>query len=109
MSKAQIIDQSLEKCTLQEKMVLENVNFPLIIKLYRTFKDKDFVYFLLQFVNGIELFEAIRQIDLLEPYQCAYYIGSMLLSIEYLHNQKIVYRDIKPENLMVHHATGQLF
>jgi cGMP-dependent protein kinase len=77
MSKAQIIDQSLEKCTLQEKTVLENVNFPLIIKLYRTFKDADFVYFLLSFVNGIELFEAIRQIDLLEPHQCAYYIGSM--------------------------------
>jgi cGMP-dependent protein kinase len=46
ISKAQIIDQNLEKHTVHEKSVLALVNFPLIIKMYRTFKDENYVYFL---------------------------------------------------------------
>jgi len=75
--------------------------------MYRTFQDKDNVYFLLSYIKGLELFEVIRKMDLLDNEQASFYIGSMLLSIEYLHVQKVVYRDIKPENLMIN-ETGNL-
>lgn len=39
--------------------------------------------------------------DLLDNEQSQFYIGSMLLAIEYLHKLNIVYRDIKPENIMI--------
>jgi len=107
ISNGQIIEQNLEKHTVQEKAVLQLVNFPLIIKMYRTFQDNDFVYFLLSFVKGMELFDVIRQMDLLDNEQSCYYIGSMILAIEYLHSHKIVYRDIKPENIMINEL-GQL-
>jgi len=77
------------------------VNFPFITKMYRTYKDENFVYFLLSYVRGIDLFDAIRQIDLLSNEESQFYIGSMLLAIEYLHKLNIVYRDIKPENIMI--------
>ena len=79
------------------------------MKLYRTYKDKNFVYFLISFINGVELFDAIRQIDLLNNKQASFYIGSMIVQMEYLHTQKIVYRDIKPENIMVHGKTGIIY
>ncbi len=63
ISKAQIVEEKLEKHTLQEKEVLEAVNFPFIMQLYRTFKDDNFVYFLLSFVRGMELFDVIRDIS----------------------------------------------
>merc|ERR1712159_794520 len=107
ISKGQIIEQNLEKHTVQEKAVLQLVNFPLIIKMYRTFQDNDFVYFLLSFVKGMELFDVIRQMDLLDNEQSCYYISSMILGIEYLHSHKIVYRDIKPEDIMINEK-GQL-
>ena len=62
ISKHQIVEQSLERHTLQEKEVLEQVNFPFIMKMYRTFKDQNYVYFLLSYVRGMELFEVIRQL-----------------------------------------------
>lgn len=37
------------------------VNFPFIMKMHRTYKDENFVYFLLSYVRGMELFDVIRQ------------------------------------------------
>ena len=77
------------------------------MQLIRTFKDENFVYFLLECVKGIELFDVIRvpSMGLLQTSQSQFYIGSILLAIEYLHTNNIIYRDLKPENIMVEEAT----
>jgi cGMP-dependent protein kinase len=67
-NKAQISEQSLEKYILQEKTVLEIVNFPFIISYSRAFKDSYDVYFLVEYVRGMELFDVIRDIGLLNTY-----------------------------------------
>lgn len=107
-SKAQIVNKSIEKYTCREKNVLDNLNHPLIIKLYKTFRDQNFVYFLTDFIHGEELFDSIRVIDLQDNKQSAFYVASIILAIEYLHSQNIVHRDIKPENLMVEASSGRL-
>lgn len=38
------------------------LDHPLIVKLVKTFKDKNRVYFLMEFVNGTEMFDAIQQL-----------------------------------------------
>lgn len=50
----------------QEKVVLEIVNFPFIIQYARSFKDSFDVYFLVEYVKGIELFDVIRDIGRIE-------------------------------------------
>lgn len=55
MSKAQIIEQNLEKHLLQEKTVLESVNFPFIMQFIRTYKDTQSVYFLVEYIKGMEV------------------------------------------------------
>jgi cGMP-dependent protein kinase len=71
------------------------------MKFYRSFKDTNNVYFLVEYLKGMELFDVIREIGLLNTYDSQFYIGSLLLCIEYLHTNNIIYRDIKPENIMV--------
>jgi cGMP-dependent protein kinase len=45
--------------------------------------------------------------DFLDNIQASFYVASMILAIEYLHSHRIVYRDIKPENIMVNEK-GQM-
>ena len=51
----------------------------------------------------MELFDVIREIGLLDAYDSQFYIGQLILAVEYLHYHKIVYRDLKPENVMINH------
>ncbi|CAD8213308.1 unnamed protein product [Paramecium octaurelia] len=108
VSKASIIEQNLEKHITQEKKVLEQINFPFIMGFVRTFKDDMSIYFLVDFIRGMELFDVIRDIGLLSKPETQFYIGTMILCIEYLHSKSIVYRDLKPENIMVN-AQGFMY
>lgn len=43
-------------------------------------------------------------IGLLKPSDAQFYTSQLLLCIEYLHNRSIIYRDIKPENIMIDYS-----
>ena len=101
VAKKQVVELNIEKHIQQEKTVMDQTNFPFIMRYVRTFTDDFYVYFLLEFIQGMELFDAIREIGLLNTKETQFYIGSIILAIEYLHSRHIVYRDLKPENAMV--------
>ena len=84
-----------------EKSILLKIDHPFIVKLVKTLKDDKCVYFLMDYIKGKELFDVLRDIGMLNKFQAQFYSASILLAVNYLHERKIVYRDIKPENIMV--------
>lgn len=72
-----------------------------MMTFYRSLKDNNYIYFVEEYIKGMELFDVIREIGLLSTSESQFYIGSLILCVEYLHKQLIIYRDIKPENIMV--------
>ena len=84
-----------------EKSILLKIDHPFIVKLVKTLKDEKCVYFLMDYIKGKELFDVLRDIGMLNKFQAQFYSASILLAVNYLHERKIVYRDIKPENIMV--------
>ncbi|OMJ71175.1 hypothetical protein SteCoe_30697 [Stentor coeruleus] len=86
---------------LLERKILLQVDHPLIIKLVKTFKDEFRVYFLMEFVQGIDLFDALRELGLLNNESARFYIACLMLIFEHLHERSIIYRDLKPENIMI--------
>jgi serine/threonine protein kinase len=56
---------------------------------------------LLEYAMGGELFSYLRKLGRFSLEATRFYASEILLAIEYLHERQIVYRDLKPENLLL--------
>jgi len=101
VSKKQIDYEKMHKNFEMERKILLQVDHPFIVKLVKSLKDSKYIYFLMEYVQGQELFDVIREIGLLNKKQNVFYGSSIMLALDYLHSRKFIYRDIKPENIMV--------
>mmetsp|Transcript_59515 Transcript_59515/g.191508 ORF Transcript_59515/g.191508 Transcript_59515/m.191508 type:complete len:426 (+) Transcript_59515:146-1423(+) len=89
---------------INEKNVLATTKHPLIIQLLETFQDPQRLYMALELVNGGELFNLLRSEKRFRPPKARFYIAEVASAIDHLHEMLIVYRDIKPENILIHHS-----
>ena len=92
--------QMQENLGLERKILLK-VDHPFIVKLVKTLKESQRLYFVLEYVRGNGLFETLKILDLLKNEGYKFYVGSLLLILEHLHERNIVYRNLKPENIMI--------
>jgi len=103
MSKQDIVQHKQESNVIQEKNVMLESNHPFILKLFATYKDPKYIYMLLEFVQGGELFSVIHtpRSDGLSDEHAKFYGACVIQAVAYLHSKDIAYRDMKPENCMV--------
>lgn len=75
----------------------------MIIYRFCTFQDDTNLYMLLEYVVGGELFSHLRRAGRFTNDMTRFYASEIVLAIEYLHSKDIIYRDLKPENLLIDH------
>lgn len=84
-----------------EKFLLSRLNCPFIIRLYGTFQDQQNLFMLLEYAIGGELFTYLRRAGRFPLGTTKFYAAEIVCALEYMHNLNIVYRDLKPENLLL--------
>ena len=87
-----------------ERQILKDVGgHPFITHLLASFSDRDFLYLLLDYVPGGELFSYLRKYRQFDEPTARFYAAEIVLVLEYLHEKQdgIAYRDLKPENLLL--------
>ena len=90
-----------------ERSILGAVDHVGIVNLFCTFQDSMNIYMLLEFVQGGELFSHLRRAVRFSADVSRFYAANIILVLEYLHNRNLIYRDLKPENLLLD-STGYL-
>ena len=90
------------KYLLFEKNALIHIDHPFLLKLITTLKNETSIFFLMEYISGMNLGEYLTQRKIKRNlYESKFYSASLLLSINYLHINKIIHRDIKPSNIML--------
>ena len=102
MQKQQIVDFKLARNVLYEKQMMVESDHPFVLKLYRTYQDRDSLMMLLEIVPGGELFGYLQTVGGSVPTNHARFISLCVVAVfDYIHSKGICYRDLKPENLMI--------
>ena len=84
-----------------EKDILQNANHPFLIGMEFVFQTTYEIYFIMKFMQGGELFTHLgRERRFVEP-RVAFYVAQIVMALGHLHKHKIIYRDIKPENILM--------
>lgn len=90
------------KDAINEKNIMIRSSHPFIVKLYFSFQDKKNLYYCMEYVEGGVLFKYIREQGRLSENITRFYIAQVVMALKYLHEDcKIIYRDLKPENLLL--------
>ncbi|XP_077299373.1 ribosomal protein S6 kinase isoform X2 [Arctopsyche grandis] len=87
--------------TRAERNILEAVKHPFIVELVYAFQTEGKLYLILEYLSGGELFMHLeREGIFLEDTTC-FYLSEIILALEHLHSLGIIYRDLKPENVLL--------
>jgi serine/threonine protein kinase len=86
---------------IAERKVLEKAQSPFIVQLYYAFQTAKKLYFVMEFLNGGELFYHLRKEKTFSETRAAFYAAELVLALQCLHQNDIIYRDLKPENILL--------
>jgi CRP-like cAMP-binding protein len=100
-SKAFIVSQNMQDMILNEMNIMKQIDHPFISKLHASIQDKKYIYFLLELLPGGEFFSFLQTAGKLTEDRSRFYSASVILGLEELHKNKIAYRDLKPENMVM--------
>jgi serine/threonine protein kinase len=77
------------------------VRHPFIVSLHYAFQTPERLYFVLDYLNGGDLFYHMRKKGRFNEKEARFYAAELILAIEHLHSLGFVYRDLKPENILL--------
>lgn len=102
MSKARLFqqEQRLQR-VITEKRILARLRHPFVVSLHWAFQTSTHLFLVLDFCAGGELFFHMLQRGRFEERDAMFYFCEILLGLEYLHSQQVLYRDLKPENCLL--------
>jgi RAC serine/threonine-protein kinase len=101
LDKKMIIKRNELEHTRAEKSILQKLECPFLVKLHYTFQTTSKLYFILDYVNGGELFFHLQNQKKFDPERVKFYCAEIVLGLKYLHEKGILYRDLKPENVLL--------
>lgn len=101
LRKEHVLNRNQVEHTKTERNVLEHVSHPFIVSLHYAFQTPKKLYLVLDYCPGGELFFHLSRAGRFSEGRTRFYTSELLLALEYLHSLNIIFRDLKPENVLL--------
>jgi len=101
LQKEHIKKRNEVKHVMSEKNVMTYAKHPFLVNLHFSFQTRDKLYFVLDYLNGGELFFHLQREKQFSEPRARFYSAEIGSALGYLHKKNIIYRDLKPENLLL--------
>ncbi|KAG0188912.1 camp-dependent protein kinase catalytic subunit [Apophysomyces sp. BC1034] len=101
LNKFDIVRLKQVEHTNNEPAILRDICHPFLVTLWGTFQDDSFLFMVMDYVPGGELFRILRKQKQFSESAAKFYAAEVILALEYLHSHDIIYRDLKPENILL--------
>lgn len=82
-------------------MIMRRIDHPNLLKIYEVYESDNSVYFVLELLEGGELFTRLASKIYYDEEKIAKLIYNLLSALNHLHDKKLVHRDLKPENILL--------
>ena len=101
IKKRHIIEKNQIEHIISEKNILSKLSHPFLVSLKETFQNEHKIFFVMEFMNGGELFQHLKKIKQFSEEQTRFIVACVVTALSHLHNKDYVYRDLKPENVLL--------
>jgi cGMP-dependent protein kinase 1 len=101
LKKEHIVAMKQQDHVMNERNVLFDTKSKYIARLYKTFKDRKYLYMIMEVCMGGELWSLLRDRRYFDENEAKFYLACVSEGLHYLHEKNIVYRDLKPENILL--------
>uniref|UniRef100_A0A0N4ZCJ0 non-specific serine/threonine protein kinase n=1 Tax=Parastrongyloides trichosuri TaxID=131310 RepID=A0A0N4ZCJ0_PARTI len=85
----------------KEEEALKNLVHQNISRLYEHIENEHYLYFVMEFCNGGEMFDYIIKKQRLEENEARHFFRQLIQAMSYVHEQGYCHRDLKPENILL--------
>ncbi|XP_077075734.1 cGMP-dependent protein kinase 1 [Siphateles boraxobius] len=101
ISKQHIVAKKQEGHIILEKKILQAIRCAFVVRLHAAFKDSRYIYMIMEFCPGGEIWTKLKEVGRFQENIAVFITACVVEAFAYLHNKGILYRDLKPENLML--------
>ena len=101
IKKAILRNKSLQESTENEKEILLNLNHPFLLTMTYLIENEKRYYFFLDYIEGGNLFKNMEKIKRFPESTVKFYSAQLALGLAYLHENNLIHRDIKLENVLI--------
>mmetsp|Transcript_7127 Transcript_7127/g.6663 ORF Transcript_7127/g.6663 Transcript_7127/m.6663 type:complete len:424 (+) Transcript_7127:104-1375(+) len=101
IKKSILTDKSLKESTENEKEILMNLTHPFLLTMSYLIENEKRYYFFLEYISGGNMYKNMFKVKRFEEEAVKFYVAQLALGLAYLHENNLVHRDLKLENILV--------